>query len=231
MKEQLKIIAGVEFIDVNLGYVDAENPADARIVFVAEQADETLMLEAPLQPGHVFAIGRSIDDERAVYKLENKAVAESSRFENEGVRSNRAARECIEAAWSCFENNGDHVAAGMHMRKKDYLLFVNDIQAKGPSDEISLAEFAGLCSAACNRPAMASLAIPGIVRISGSMDDLKELEDILRVAKNAGTKRILLPFSTIRNMQDIPMELVSSMSPDFYQDGDIVGTTRKALGI
>ena len=51
VKEQLKIMAGVEFMDVNLGYVDAENPADARIVFVAEQADETLIPEAPLQPG------------------------------------------------------------------------------------------------------------------------------------------------------------------------------------
>ena len=231
MKEQLKIMAGVEFMDVNLGYVDAENPADARIVFVAEQVDETLIPEAPLQPGHVFAIGRSIDDEYAVYKLENKAVAGSFRFENEGVGSNRAARECIEAAWSCFENNGDRVAAGMHMRKKDYLLFVNDLQAKGPSDEVSLAEFIGLCSAACNRPVVASLAIPGIVRLSGSMDDLKGLEDILRVAKNAGAKRILLPFSAIRDMQDIPMELASSVSPDFYQDGDIVGAARKALEI
>lgn len=78
---------------------------------------------------------------------------------------------------------------------------------------------------------MASLAIPGIVRLSGSMDDLKGLEDILRVAKNAGAKRILLPFSAIRDMQDIPMELASSVSPDFYQDGDIVGAARKALGI
>ena len=231
VKEQLKIMAGVEFMDVNLGYVDAENPADARIVFVAEQADETLIPEAPLQPGHVFAIGRSIGDEYAVYKLENKAVAGSFRFENEGVGSNRAARECIEAAWSCFENNGDRVAAGMHMRKKDYLLFVNDLQAKGPSDEVSLAEFIGLCSAACNRPVVASLAIPGIVRLSGSMDDLKGLEDILRVAKNAGARRILLPFSAIRDMQNIPMELASSVSPDFYQDGDIVGAARKALAI
>ena len=52
-------------------------------MFVAEQVDETLIPEAPLQPGHVFAIGRSIDDEYAVYKLENKAVAGSFRFENE----------------------------------------------------------------------------------------------------------------------------------------------------
>lgn len=231
VKEQLKIMAGVEFMDVSLGYVDSENPADARVIYVPEQSENTLVPEAPLQPGHVFAVGRSVDDEYAVYKLENKAVAGSFRFENEGIGGNRAARESIEAAWRCFENNGDRVAAGIHMRKKDYLLFVNDLQAKGPSDEVSLAEFVGLCSAACNRPVVASTVIPGIVRLSGSMDELKGLEDILRVAKNAGAKRILLPFSSIRNLQDVPMELASRVSPDFYQDGDVVAAARKALGI
>ncbi|MEG0303686.1 protease Lon-related BREX system protein BrxL, partial [Gordonibacter sp.] len=130
VKEQLKIMAGVEFMDVNLGYIDTENPADARVIYVPEQSENTLVPEAPLQPGHVFAVGRSIDDEYAVYKLENKVVAGSFRFENEGIGGNRAARESIEAAWRCFENNGDRVAAGMHMRQKDYLLFVNDTQAK-----------------------------------------------------------------------------------------------------
>lgn len=231
VKEQLKIMAGVEFMDVNLGYVDVENPADARIIFVPEQSENTLVPEAPLQPGHIFAVGRSVSDEYAVYKLENKAVAGSFRFENEGIGSNRAAKENIEAAWRCFENNGDRVAAGMHMRQKDYLLFVNDLQAKGPSDEVSLAEFVGLCSAACNRPVAASTVIPGIVRLSGSMDELKGLEDILRVAKNAGAKRILLPFSAIRDLQDVPMELASSVSPDFYQDGDVIAAARKALGM
>lgn len=231
VKEQLKIMAGVEFMDVNLGYSDADNPADARVVYVPEQSEGTLVPEAPLQPGHVFAVGRSEGGDFAVYKLENKAVAGTFRFESEGIGGSRAAREGIDAAWRCFENNGNRVAAGMHMDRKDYLLFVNDLQAKGPSDELSLAEFVGLCSAACNRPVAASTVIPGVVRLSGTMDDLKGLEDILRVAKNAGAKRILLPFSSIHDLQDVPMELASSVSPDFYQDGEVVAAARKALGI
>ncbi len=231
VKEQLKIMAGVEFMDVNLGYSDADNPADVRVIYVPEQSEGTLVPEAPLQPGHVFAVGRSVEGDYAVYKLENKAVAGSFRFESEGIGGSRAARESIDAAWSCFVNSGGKVAAGMHADRKDYLLFVNDLQAKGPSDEVSLAEFVGLCSAACNRPVAASTVIPGIVRLSGSMDELKGLADILRVAKNAGAKRILLPFGAIRDLQDIPMELASSVSPDFYPDGDVVAAARKALGI
>lgn len=231
VKEQLKIMAGVEFMDVNLGYVDTENPAAVTVVGVPEQSDDSLVPEAPLQPGHVFAIGRSVSGEYAIYKLENKAVAGSCRFQSEGVGGNRPARESIDAAWHYFTNNADRVAAGMHREQKDYLLFFNDMQAKGPSDEVSLAQFVGLCSAACGRPVSSATAIPGVLRLSGSMGELKGLEDILRVAKNAGAKRILLPFSAIKDLQAVPMELASSVSPDFYPDGDAVAAARKALGI
>lgn len=230
VKEQLKIMAGIEFMDVNLGYSELDNPAAVTIVGVPEQSDNSLVPEAPLQAGHVFGIGRSIEGKHAVYKLENKAIAGSCHFQSEGIGS-RGARESIDAAWNYFVNNANRVAAGMHLDKKDYLLFFNDLQAKGPSDEVSLAEFVGLCSAACNRPVSAGLAIPGVLRLSGSMDEVKGLEDILRVAKNAGAKRILLPFGAIKDLQAIPMELASSVSPDFYPDGDAVSAARKALGI
>lgn len=230
VKEQLKIMAGIEFMDVNLGYSELDNPAAVTIVGVPKQSVNSLVPEAPLQAGHVFGIGRSIEGKHAVYKLENKAIAGSCHFQSEGIGS-RGARESIDAAWNYFVNNANRVAAGMHLDKKDYLLFFNDLQAKGPSDEVSLAEFVGLCSAACNRPVAAGLAIPGVLRLSGSMDEVKGLEDILRVAKNAGAKRILLPFGAIKDLQAIPMELVSSVSPDFYSDGDAVSAARKALGI
>lgn len=156
---------------------------------------------------------------------------ETASSRHEGVGSTRSARESIDAAWQCFKSNGTGVAAGMHLDKKDYLLFFNDLQSKGPSDEVSLAEFVGLCSAACNRAVAASMVIPGVVRLSGSMDELKGLEDILRVAKNAGAKRILLPFSAIYDMPKISMELASSVSADYYEDGNAVAAARKALGI
>lgn len=231
VKEQLKIMAGVEFMDVKLGYADVESPTAVKVIGVPEQSTDTLIPEGQLLPGHVFAVGRSVGGDYAIYKLENKTVSGSCKFQHEGVGGVRSARESIDAAWHYFRDNGGRVAAGMHLDKKDYLLFFSDLQAKGVSDEVSLAEFVGLCSAACNRAVSAATVIPGIVRLSGSMDEIKGLEDILRVAKNAGAKRILLPFSAIYEMPKIPMELASSVSADYYEDGNPVAAARKALGI
>ena len=85
--------------------------------------------------------------------------------------------------------------------------------------------------AAFRLPAEGVVLIPGVLRLSGSMDELKGLEDILRVAKNAGAKKVLLPFSCIKDLQDVSQELLGSVSPDFYPDGDAVAAARKALGI
>lgn len=230
VKEQLKIMAGVEFIDVGLGYYDADDPTDARVVGVPEQSDGALIPDAQLLPGHVFGIGHSAaSGECAVYKLENRAVAGDFHLQTEGLGGYKAVKEAIKAAWQYFENNAARVAPGMHINKKDYLLFFNDLQGKGASDEVSLAEFVGLCSAAANRPVSAALVIPGVLRMSGTMGELRDLEDIMRVARNAGARRILLPMSSIRDLQGIAPELISAISPDFYPDGDAVAAARKAL--
>lgn len=231
VKEQLKIMAGVEFIAVNLGYIDIENPMENHVVYVPEQSKGTLVPDGELVPGHVFAVGHAEDGDVAIYKLENKAVAGSFEFKTEGIGGNRGVNDTMKAAFKFFENNASRVAAGMHATERDYLLFVNDLQKKGLSSEVSLAEFVGLCSAACGRPVAAAMVIPGILRISGTMDEIRDLEDIFRVAKNAGARKILLPMGCIKDLQTISSELMGCISPDFYPDGDAVAAARKALNL
>lgn len=231
VKEQLKIMAGVEFIDVDLGYIDADDKMDARVIYVPEQSEGTLIPDGPLHPGHVFGIGRSLTEEEAVYKLENRAVDGEFKFEIEGIGSNRAVRDTMDAAFRYFEDSINRVVHGTRAAQKDYLLFFNDLQSKGLSVEVSLAEYVGLCSAAANIPVMPALAIPGIVRLSGTMDPIRNLEDIWRIAKNAGAKKLLLPMSCIKDMQSIPEELMSAVSPEFYEEGNPVAAAKKALGL
>lgn len=231
VKEQLKTMAGIEFIDVKLGYADVENPAEVHVVGVLEQTDDSLIPDTAPQAGHVFGVGRSIADEMAIYRLENKAVSGNAAFRMEGVGSNREVRDALNAAFEQFKNCAARLAAGMHVTSRDYLLFCNDLQAKGPSAEVSLAEFIGLCSAASGRPVMAGLVIPGILRLSGSLEPVGNLEDVLRVAKNAGAKRILLPMSSIADLQGVAPELIGAVSPEFYETGDAVAAARRALGL
>ena len=84
-----------------------------------------------------------------------------------------------------------------------------------------------------HRPVMAALCrCRESLRVSGTMDEIRGLEDIMRVAKNAGAKRIAVALChASMDLQTVPPELISGVSPVFYTPGDYVDAAVKALGL
>lgn len=227
VKEQLKIMAGIEFADVDLGFVDEGYET---VVPVPEQSSETLIPAQKLPAGHIFAIGANqADGDFAVYRLENKAVKGSGKIEMQGIGKNLPLRESMNAAWFYFQNNVRQVMPGSRINDMDLLLYYEDVQNKAPSTEVSLAEFIGLCSALLDRPVIESLAAIGEIKLSGSMGEVRDIENIVRVAKNAGARRILLPTDCMSSFMQVPGELLLAISPIFYLDP--IDAAKKALDI
>lgn len=232
VKEQLKIMAGVEFIDVNLGYEDKYGVD--KVVGVPEQSSSTLIPDSRLPVGHIFAVGKSVETEEVcVYRMENKAVAGSGNIKTQGLGNalgrSRFVKECIEAAWAYFKTNARKVIPGAKVLDKDYLLYYADTQGKGLSDQVSLAEFIALCSTYAERSVIDSLAVAGEIKLSGTLEEVTGVEDIMRVCKNAGAKRLLLPMECIKDIQSISRELLNKVQPIFYNDP--IDAARKALDI
>ena len=195
VKEQLRKMAGDEFADTALGYLTSEKSV---VVNVPEDIDESLIPAEVLEPGHLYAIGASVyDDKPAVFKLENKTIRGNGKLEIQGIKGYGAAakqvRESLNAAWKYYLDNGKKVAPIERMLDRDYLVYVEDTQNRLMSSEISVAEFIGLCSVSQNQSTIARLAVVGELTLSGTIKDVKNLEDYIRVAVNAGATRILLP--------------------------------------
>ena len=228
VKEQLKIMAGIEFADVGLGYVD-EN-GNETVVPVPEQSSDTLIPPEKLPSGHVFAIGASLDGgDFAVYRLENKCVRGSGKMDTQGIGSCRPVRECIEAAFRFYQENAKKILPGVRVMDRDCLLYYNDIQSKGLSPEVSCAEFVGLCSALVDKQVLESTVIVGEIKLSGTLDEVGNLESIVRVAKNAGARHLLLPMQSMKDLMTVPSELLSAVQPIFYIDP--IDAVKKALNI
>ena len=217
VKEQLKLMAGGEFADVALGYVDEYG--SETVVSVPEQASNTLIPAEKLPAGHVFALGANqIDGEVAVYRLENKVIRGNGKMETQGIGGNRAVNECVDAAWYYFMDKARSILPGTTLSDHDYLLYYADPQSKGLSTEVSVAELVGLCSAVANRPVMEATAVIGEIKLSGTMGEIKNLENIVRVAKNAGAKQLLLPIQSMQELMHVPGELLTAVQPIFYSD-------------
>ena len=150
-------------------------------------------------------------------------------METQGVGYQRAVRESVAAAWAYFQNNARQIVPGAKILDKDYLLYYADTQGKGLSAEVSLGEFIGLCSALAERSVIESLAVAGEVKLSGTLGELTGVEDIFRVCKNAGAKKVLLPMDSIKDIQGVSRELLNHVQPIFYNDA--VDAAKKALDI
>ena len=226
VKEQLKLMAGVEFADVALGYVDEYG--SETVVSVPEQASNTLIPAEKLPAGHVFALGASEDDgEVVVYRLENKVIRGNGKMETQGIGGNRSVNECVDAAWYYFMDKARSILPGTTLSDHDYLLYYADPQSKGLSTEVSVAELVGLCSAVANRPVMEATAVIGEIKLSGTMGEIKNLENIVRVAKNAGAKQLLLPIQSMQELMHVPGELLTAVQPIFYSDP--IDAVKKAI--
>ena len=111
----------------------------------------------------------------------------------------------------------------------DYALYYNDLQSKGHSHEITVAEVVGLCSALANKPVMPAMVVVGRVVMSGSMMPMTSgLPDIILEAKTAGAKHILLPEECAEKYAKLPKQIKNGIDVMFYATP--IDAAKKALG-
>ena len=232
VKEQLRKMTPGEFSDVNLGYIDLDTDEE-HIVSLPEVANGTLVFEGLETPGYVYGVGRSVNDTIGIYRLENKLISGtgSLSFKNvEGLaRAPKSVKDSITAAFNYFEENSRKIISGAY-DDFDYSLYFNDLQNRGVSDEISVAEVVGLFSGLANRAVLPSLVICGRVVMSGSMMPITtELDEIFVAAANAGAKRIMLPAESKDKYNKLKSDLKDEISVIFYSTP--LDAAKKALGV
>ena len=231
VKEQLCKITPGEFSDVDLGYIDLDTEEEF-IVTLPEVANGTLVSEAEETPGYVYGVGRSVNDVMGIYRLENKLIDGTGVFSFKNVeglsRAPKSVKDSISAAFNYFVDNANNLVSGDNSGF-DYTLYFNDLQNKGVSDEVSVAEVVGLFSALSNKPTVPSLVICGRVVMSGSMMPVTtELEDIFVAVINAGAKKLMLPIDSKAAYEKLKKDLTKRVEVIFYSTP--LDAARKALG-
>lgn len=232
VKEQLKKMTATEFNAVNLGIIDLETNEEI-IPTVPEQACSTLIYEGFEPAGYVYGIGTSINGNIAVYRLENKLIQGTGEFKQKNIEGighgGLNVKKSLIAAFNYFGSKC-HEISRVDASNYDYSLFYNDLQNKGISEEISVAEVVGLCSALASRSINPSTVIVGRVVMSGTMMPITaSLSDILVVATNAGAKNVLLPEDCKAAYDKLNIDLTNKIKAIFYKNP--IDAAKKALGM
>ena len=232
VKEQLRKMTPGEFSDVNLGYIDLDTNEEF-IVDLPEVSSGTLVFQGFEKPGYVYGVGRSVSDILGVYRLENKLVDGTGSFNFKNVeglaRAPKSVRDSLIAAFNYFHEHAGDLVSGSP-EEFDYSLYFNDLQSRGVSDEVSVAEVVGLFSGITNRAVLPALVICGRVVMSGSMMPITtELDEIFVTVANAGAKKILLPEESRYRYERLRSDLKAEITPLFYSTP--LDAVKKALGV
>lgn len=232
VKEQLRKMTPGEFSDVDLGYIDLDTNEEY-VIELPEVSSGTLVAQTFEKPGYVYGIGRSTSDLLGVYRLENKLVDGEGKFSFKNVEglahATKSVRDSLNAAFNYFREHACELIAGSY-EEFDYSLYFNDLQSRGVSDEISVAEVVGLFSGLANRAVLPSLIICGRVVMSGSMMPITtDLDEIFVTAANAGAKKIMLPAESRSNYDKLRSDLKEEISVIFYSTP--LEAVKKALGV
>ena len=115
------------------------------------------------------------------------------------------------------------------MLDKDYLVYYGDLQGRYISPEISVAEFAGLCSCAFNKSALPSMAVVGELTLSGSIKEVKNISEYVRIAINAGAQKLLMPISCQSEFDATKDSALKKIEPVYYRTP--VEAAKLALGL
>lgn len=224
VKEQLKKIGGMEFYDVHFSYIDLEDGQE-HFVNVPEQTGGGLIPEGRPKPGIVHTIAMSGNEMPTIYRIEIQTLAGTGKL----LVSGPLSREPVRIAFDYFKAHASRVSGMIRPSEHDFHLHLVDLQGGGEPDVSTLASLIALSSGAIGRPVQSQLVIMGDMSLGGVITPARNLAESLQVAFDAGAKRILLPMSSVGDIQTVPGELFAKFQTSFYSDP--VDAVFKAIGV
>jgi len=217
VKEQLRRMGGVEYARVNLSYIDKETRQET-FVTCKELGSIQIIPDTPLAPGDVFTVGHDISDGRYVlFRIQCSIAPGSGRFAVVGVTS-RGIRESARIAYDYLRGTARKIGIDRDLGEYDVNVQVVALTPGRDAADIGMAFYIALLSATLGRAIGAQLVVLGQMSLHGVLSRVDGLGDKLRVAMDAGARRVLIPTENSRDFATLPPEVLDKLRIEFYSE-------------
>lgn len=217
VKEQLKRMGGIEYSKVNLSYIDKLTGQET-FVPCKELGSTQIIPEGPLEPGDVFTVGFDQNEGRySLYRIQVTSVPGGSRFNLVGT-TGKGIKDSARMAYDYLKANTSKLGIDRDISGYDINLQVMSLMQGKDADDLGIAFYIALISTLLNRPVASGLVILGQMSIHGVLSRVEGLGDKLRIAMDAGAKRVMFPTENRRDFAELPPEVIDKLQIDFYSD-------------
>ena len=217
VKEQLKRMGGIEYSKVNLSYIDRQ---DGQETFISckELGSTQLIPEGQLNPGDIFTVGFDSSEGRySLYRLQVTATPGGSRFSVVGA-GGKGIKESARMAYDYLKANAKRIGIERDVTAYDINIQVMSLMQGKDANDLGVAFYIAMISAILSRPIGGSLVVLGQMSLHGVLSRVEGLGDKLRIAMDAGAKRVMFPTENRRDFAELPAELIDKLQIDFYSD-------------
>ena len=163
-----------------------------------------------MSPGDIFTVGYDPEEKRyALYRIQISMIPGGHRFNIVGTKG-KAMKEIARMAYDYLKANAGKIGIDRDIASYDVNIQVMSLMQGKDAGDIGVAFYIGLISALLGRPVGQGMVILGQMSIHGVLGRVEGLGDKLRIAMDAGAKRVLLPTENKRDFADLPAEVIDN---------------------
>src|SRR4029453_776998 len=140
-----------------------------------------------------------------------------------------ATRESVNRAFGYFRAHKVEFGLGREIDTSDFHVGVIDLLNNKMDAEVGVAFFIAMFSALRKAPVAAATLVLGDMSIMGNIKPLRSLTETLRIARDNGAKRALIPIENKRSFLEVSADIVEHVDPIFFGDPKVAAL--KALGL
>lgn len=217
VKEQQRRVFKSEFRNTHFSYTLGLDGVETFVATPELRSDQAIESD-PLPPGQVWAIATgSAEGGGGLYRIE------VSHQPGSGVRVlNQPApapfRESVKVGEQILFSQGRSVVGDRDPREQEFTIQLRAIDAEKSGGGLGVAVLVALCGSVLGRNSRGGIIVVGSASLGGSIELVPNAVQIAELAVEKQAQTLLLPVSARRQLNDLPDELWTKISIDFYKD-------------
>jgi ATP-dependent Lon protease len=215
VKEQLKKMGAFEYAQTSFSYIDRDSGQEIP-VGVPEEGGRSLIGTEPLPPGAVYAA--AYDGEQvALQRIEVARTPGSGKLRIMGAPG-KATRESILAAYEYLKGARQALGIERDISSQDFHVQVVDLLAHHDNAPAGVAFLVALESALRDEPVAQGVVVMGEMSLQGNVSRVQSLAEPMQVAMDNGARMVLVPTANLRDLAQVPADVVERVTPVFFSD-------------
>ncbi len=217
VKEQQKRVFKSEFRNTHFSYTLGADGVE-QFVSTPELHNDEAIESDPLPPGQVWAVGASAENAPGLYRLEVTCGPGSGvRILNQPTPP--AFRESVKVGEQNLYARAQEMVGDRNPREEEFSIQMRAMDSDRTGAGLGLPVLVALCGALLGRNSRGGTIVVGSLNLGGSVEPIPNAVRIAELAVDRQAHTLLMPVAARKQLNDLPDELWTRISIEFYKDG------------